>query len=70
MAHSTYDIEQLNKACPRCGCTTAIVAVYHLGSTHEPRCKGCGLKDGKGDHESLAKAIIINCFYEYEKNIK
>ena len=65
MAHYTYEIE-LDKKCPRCGCNTAIVAVYHFGSTHQPRCKGCGLKDGKGDAEELAKIIMTNCFYEYE----
>lgn len=65
MAHYTYDI-QLDKACPRCGSTTAIVGVFHFGATHQPRCKGCGLNDGKGECAELAKSIMTNCFYEYD----
>lgn len=67
MAHYTYEIN-LDKECPRCGCKVAIVAVYHFGSTHKPSCKDCGLNDGKGDTEELAKNIITNCFYEYEES--
>ncbi len=66
MAHYTYDIK-LEKACPRCGSKTVIVAVYYFGETHRPRCKKCGLTSGYGDHKDLVESIIINCFYEYEK---
>jgi hypothetical protein len=69
MAHETYLID-LDKKCPRCGSNKAIVAVFHFGSTHQPRCNGCGLMDERGDVRELAKAIITNCFYEYEEKQK
>ena len=69
MAHYSYTIE-LNKKCPRCGSSEALVSVYHFGATFQPQCNGCGLNDGKGDSKEQAKPIIINCFYEYEKNNK
>lgn len=67
MAHYTYEID-LDKECPRCKHKKAIVAVFHFGSTHKPSCANCGLNDSKGDCAALAKSIMANCFYNYEKD--
>lgn len=68
MALTVYTID-VDKACPRCGSKKVSVAVYHFGTTHKPSCKKCGLNDGKGDHENLAKSIITNCYYNYKPEV-
>ena len=66
MAEKIYEIK-LEKPCPRCGSKDVIVAVYHFGTTHLPRCKNCGLNNNKGDAKELVKPIILDCYYNYEE---
>lgn len=65
MASCTYEID-LDMNCPRCGHDKAIVGVYYLGGTHVPQCAKCGLSDGRGDAQSMAASIMLNCFYEWK----
>ncbi len=70
MANSVFE-SKLIKPCPRCGCDVALISTYWFGIEHHPICRDCGLKPERvGDSEAEAKAVLIDCFYNYEKTIQ
>ena len=67
MAERVYTTE-VGMECPRCGSGLAKVAVYHLGTTHQPMCEGCGLTSYKGTDKELVVQVMRNCYHNYSAN--